>query len=177
MKESVLDILIYLFENYFDADLDSAPEPDRDTLKDELERAGFSEREVDRALEWLEQLSADPQRAGSVPTPRAMRIFDPSEQARLDTDCRGYILYLENIGILNASQRELVIDRLLALDARQIDIEQVKWVVLMVLFSQPGQENAYLRMEPPAGPRSAVASRSTGRCATTATRCWPPPRS
>jgi len=28
-----------------------------------------------------------------------------------------------------------------------IDIEQVKWVVLMVLFSQPGQENAYERME------------------------------
>lgn len=147
MKESVLDILIYLFENYFDADLDSATEPDRDTLKDELERAGFSEREIDRALEWLEQLSADPQRAGMVPTPRATRVFDPSELARLDTDCRGYILYLENIGILSAAQRELVIDRLLALDTRHIDIEQLKWVVLMVLFSQPGQENAYLRME------------------------------
>jgi Smg protein len=147
MKESVLDILIYLFENYFDADLEYAPEPDRDVLKDELERAGFSQREVTRALEWLEQLSTDPQRIGSIPASRAIRIFDPSEQARLDTDCRGYILYLENIGILNAAQRELVIDRLLALDARQIDIEQVKWVVLMALFSQPDQKNEYLRME------------------------------
>jgi Smg protein len=147
MKESVLDILIYLFENYFDAELELAPEPDRDTLKDELERAGFSEREVGRALEWLEQLCADPQRAGSIPPSRSIRVFDPREQARLDNDCRGYILYLENIGIVNAAQRELVIDRLLALDARQIDIEQVKWVVLMVLFSQPGQENALLRME------------------------------
>ena len=55
MKETVLDILIYLFENYFDADIESAPEPDRDTLKDELERAGFSEHEVNRALQWLEQ--------------------------------------------------------------------------------------------------------------------------
>lgn len=147
MKESVLDILIYLFENYFDAELQSAPEPDRDTLKDELERAGFSEREVGRALEWLEQLCADPERAGAIPPSRSIRVFDGREQARLDTECRGCILYLENIGILNAAQRELVIDRLLALDARQIDVEQVKWVVLMVLFSQPGQENALLRME------------------------------
>ncbi|HEX2492754.1 MAG TPA: DUF494 domain-containing protein [Steroidobacter sp.] len=147
MKESVLDILIYLFENYFDADLESAPEPDRDVLKEELERAGFSERDVARALDWLGQLSADPNAAGTVPTSRAIRIFDPSEQARLDIECRGYILYLENIGILNAGQRELVIDRLLALDVKQIDIEQVKWVVLMALFSQPGQESAYLRME------------------------------
>ena len=151
MKESVLDILIYLFENYFDAEASVAPEPDRDTLKEELERAGFSEREVGRALEWLEQL-ADPERAGAhsgldqVPS-RSVRVFDAREQARLDTDCRGYIQYLENIGIVNGAQRELVIDRLLALDARQIDIEQVKWVVLMVLFSQPGQENALLRME------------------------------
>ncbi|HEY0683514.1 MAG TPA: DUF494 domain-containing protein [Steroidobacter sp.] len=147
MKESVLDILIYLFENYFDADLDCAPEPDRDTLRDELERAGFSEREVGRALEWLEQLSADPNRVGGIPGSRAIRIFDAREQARLDTDCRGYILYLENIGIISPAQRELVIDRLLALDVQQIDIEQVKWVVLMVLFSQPGQQSAYLRME------------------------------
>ena len=149
MKASVLDILIYLFENYFDADIDidSAPEPERDTLKDELERAGFSEREVDRALDWLDHLSADPHRSGAAPTSRAIRVFDARELARLDTDCRGYILYLENIGILNAAQRELAIDRLLALDAAQIDIEQVKWVVLMVLFSQPGQESAYLRME------------------------------
>ncbi|HKR33655.1 MAG TPA: DUF494 domain-containing protein [Steroidobacteraceae bacterium] len=147
MKESVLDILIYLFENYFDAEASVAPEPDRDTLKEELERAGSSEREVGRALEWLEQLCADPERAGAIPPSRSVRVFDAREQARLDTDCRGYILYLENIGIVNAAQRELVIDRLLALDARQIDIEQVKWVVLMVLFSQPGQENALLRME------------------------------
>ncbi|MGH8235861.1 MAG: DUF494 family protein [Steroidobacteraceae bacterium] len=152
MKESVLDILIYLFENYFDAELELAPEPDRDTLKEELERAGFSEREVGRALEWLEGLSADPERAGALAgsdqaPSRSIRVFDAREQVRLDSDCRGYILYLENIGIVNAAQRELVIDRLLALDARQIDIEQVKWVVLMVLFSQPGQENALLRME------------------------------
>jgi len=35
----------------------------------------------------------------------------------------------------------------MALDALDIEVEQVKWVVLMVLFSQPGQENAFARME------------------------------
>ena len=37
--------------------------------------------------------------------------------------------------------------RLLALESTDIDVEQIKWVVLMVLFSQPGQELAYARME------------------------------
>ncbi len=76
-----------------------------------------------------------------------MRLFNTFEMSRLDADCRGYILYLEQIGILTATQRELVIDRLVALGPGDIDVEQVKWVVLMVLFSQPGQEKAFARME------------------------------
>ncbi len=147
MKEGVLDILIYLFENYFDGELDEGFEPDRDTLTQELERAGFPTAEVERALAWREELATDPARAELAPTARAIRVFDALEQARLDTDCRGYLVYLEHVGILSPSQRERVIDRLMALDGDDIDIEKLKWVVLMVLFSQPGQESAYSRME------------------------------
>jgi len=142
MKESVLDILIYLFENYMDAD--EHPLPGRSALKEELERAGFAEPDVIRALEWLDGLAGG---GASAATARAIRVFSGQELVRLDTDCRGYILHLENIGILSSAQREIVIDRLMALEAQEIDIEQVKWVVLMVLFAQPGQEQAYARME------------------------------
>ena len=147
MKESVLDILIYLFENYMDAAEDH-PQPDRESLKEELERAGFDETEVARALAWMDGLSA-PRLAAPAPgvATRALRVFNTREQARLDTDCRGYLLHLEHVGILSPEQRELVIDRLMALDAGDIDIEQLKWVVLMVVFIQPGQEQAFARMQ------------------------------
>ncbi|HXW09577.1 MAG TPA: DUF494 domain-containing protein [Steroidobacteraceae bacterium] len=148
MKEGVLDILIYLFENYFDADTDDGFEPDRETLKLELEKAGFPGSEVERALCWLEELAADhPARLPPSPTSRAIRVFAALEQARLDTDCRGYLVHLEQVGILSPMQRELVIDRLMALEGDDIDIDKLKWVVLMVLFSQPGQETAFSRME------------------------------
>ncbi|MGH8402679.1 MAG: DUF494 family protein, partial [Gammaproteobacteria bacterium] len=62
-------------------------------------------------------------------------------------ECRGFMQYLENIGILEAAQREIVIDRIMALDGGEIDLEQVKWIILMVLFNRPGQEDAYSRME------------------------------
>ena len=147
MKEGVLDILIYLFENYFDAETDDGFEPDRETLKLELEKAGFPGSEVERALCWLEELAADPDRSHPTPTSRAIRVFAALEQARLDTDCRGYLVHLEQVGILSPTQRELVIDRLMALEGDEIDIDKLKWVVLMVLFSQPGQETAFSRME------------------------------
>ena len=75
------------------------------------------------------------------------QTFAALEQARLDTDCRGYLVHLEQVGILSPTQRELVIDRLMALEGDEIDIDKLKWVVLMVLFSQPGQETAFSRME------------------------------
>jgi Smg protein len=78
------------------------------------------------------QKAQKPTHAGAVAEKEAIRVFSGQEQARLDTDVRGYILHLEQEGILSTRQREHVIDRLLALDAEDIDIEQVKWVVLMV---------------------------------------------
>jgi Smg protein len=146
MNETVLDVLMYLFENFSDQEHDHAP--DQMVLREELLQAGFGEREVDRALDWLEELAAnDTEPFANKPAQRSMRMFNTRELARLDTDCRGYVIYLEQIGILSAVQRELVLDRLMALDTTDVDVEQVKWVVLMVLFSQPGQEDAFARME------------------------------
>ena len=146
MKETVLDVLMYLFESFVDSE--DEPEPDRNELKEELEWAGFRAREIDRALDWLDGLNAiDIDTDAGGPYPTAVRVYDRIEQERLDPQCRGYLLHLEQVGILTPAQRELVIDRLLALGTDDIDIEQIKWVVMMVLFSQPGQEQAYARME------------------------------
>ncbi|MEM7612073.1 MAG: DUF494 domain-containing protein [Pseudomonadota bacterium] len=146
MKENVLDVLMYLFETYVDTD--EQAESDEDQLRDELSRAGFHDSEIEHALTWLDGLASNNDlKLHNPQTDRGMRVFRDEEMARIDVDGRGYLLYLEQIGILLPEQRELVIDRLLALDAQEIDIEQIKWVVMMVLFSQPGQEQAFSRME------------------------------
>lgn len=145
MTGSVLDILIYVFDRYM---LDEAPEvPERDDLARDLQRAGFGQANVERALDWLADLASErnwPSIPGIGP---AVRIFSDCELARLSTECRGFLLTLERLGILSALQREIVIERMLALDADELDTEQLKWVVLMVLSSQPGQELAFERME------------------------------
>jgi Smg protein len=148
MSETVLDVLMYLFETYSEQDFEADAEPDQAVLREELLQAGFGEPEVDHALDWLEGLGArQDEPFHAAPAERSVRLFNEFELSRLDSACRGYILYLEQIGILSPVQRELVIDRLVALGPGDIDVDQVKWVVLMVLFSQPGQETAFARME------------------------------
>jgi Smg protein len=41
----------------------------------------------------------------------------------------------------------MVIDRIFDLDKEVISLDDLKWVVLMVLFNVPGQEGAYAQME------------------------------
>lgn len=66
---------------------------------------------------------------------------------KLDTQCQGFLMFLEQIGVINSTTREMVIDRAVALDQEQIALDDLKWVVLMVLLSVPGQEQAYAQME------------------------------
>lgn len=146
MNHSVLDVLMYLFETYSGEEHDQ--ETDNNVLRQELLEAGFGEPEVDRALTWLEDLNRDPNRPfPSSPADRSVRLYNAHELARLDTECRGYLMYLEHVGMLSPLHREVVIDRLMALGVHEIDVDQVKWVVLMVLFSQADPENAFARME------------------------------
>jgi Smg protein len=148
MTGTVLDILIYVFDRYM---LDEVPEvPEREHLARDLERVGFTHANVERALDWLADLASERDRPPLALGERggpAVRIFSDGELARLSTECRGFLVTLERHGILSPQQREIVIDRMLALDADELDTEQLKWVVLMVLSSQPGQEQAFERLE------------------------------
>ncbi len=147
MKENVLDVLMYLFENY----MDDGPEfsPDQESLTVELTQAGFPRSEVNKAFEWLEGLSTLRDRSDTPTGGRrqSLRVFSDSEQQKISLEARGFILFLERTGVLDSHTRELVIDRVMALDTDEIDGEQLKWVILMVLFNQPGQEQAYAWME------------------------------
>jgi Smg protein len=147
MKEDVLEVLMYLFENYMDDD--TAMEADPEILKSQLREAGFLSTEINKAFTWLEDLAILQEAASDRPphASRSIRVFSPTEEKKLDVECRGLLMFLEQMGVLNSASRELVIDRIMALESPEIDLEQVKWVVLMVLFNQPGLEEAFTWME------------------------------
>ncbi|ACZ78531.1 MULTISPECIES: DUF494 family protein [Dickeya] len=145
----MFDVLMYLFETYIHNETEMRV--DQDTLTDDLTRAGFDRDDIYSALDWLEKL-ADLQEGQTPPLalasdPLALRIYTAEEEQRLDADCRGFLLFLEQIKVLNLETREMVIDRVMALETQDFDLEDLKWVILMVLFNVPGCENAYQQME------------------------------
>jgi len=138
MKENVLDVLMYLFQNYMDDEVDI--DPDRESIQSELLAAGFPSQEIQQAFEWLDSL-VDRQSVPLRVDPGSCRIYIGPELDKLDVECRGFLLFLDS------ETRELVIDRVMALESDDIGLHQLKWIVLMVLFNQPGREEACAWLE------------------------------
>jgi Smg protein len=145
----MMDILMYLFETYIQSDVELLV--DQDELSDELSRAGFHQDDIYKALNWLEKLAAlqetenTPYMNNSAIT--SIRVYIPQEMARMDVTCRGFLTYLEQIHVLSADTREMVIDRVMELETSDFVLDDLKWIILMVLFNAPGNENAYTQME------------------------------
>jgi Smg protein len=130
----MFDVLVFLFENYFESNI----HPDLDTLEKELSAAGFESNEISRAFDWLNGLEtlAEFPYPGSLSASRSTRCYAAEETAKISLESRGFLVFLESSGVINPSQREWIIDRVMALDGPSVSLEQVKWTVLMVLWKQ-----------------------------------------
>ena len=97
------DILVYLFENCQQTELAY----DRERVAKKLSAAGFEDSDISEALHWLAGVRARPRlRSRGCPTrARSFRAFAPRELAKLDAQCRGFLLTLEQSGISAADAR------------------------------------------------------------------------
>ena len=151
MKDNMLDVLMYIFENYIDDDHEQSDSPDVTALTTELGHAGFHEGEITRAFEWLEDLSLlceqDDYPHSINNNVSSTRIYSDLEKQKISMASIGFLTRLEFYSIITPSVREVILDRTMALESDSIDIDQMKWVAMMVLYNQPGRETNYLWLE------------------------------
>jgi len=141
----VFDVLVYLYENY--GALHACP--DADSLSRKLTAAGFDDEEISEALAWLQGLAQVTEQSVAVgpESAQAFRIYARLEAERLGTDSIGYLSFLEHAGQLTPTQREIVIERALALEDTPIPLDMTKLIVLMVLWSQQADIDVLLLEE------------------------------
>ncbi|NDI85181.1 DUF494 family protein [Undibacterium crateris] len=129
----MFDILVYLYETYY------RPEacPDTVALVKKLSAVGFPEDEISEAIDWLTGLATTSDKAQMpVQTSTGFRIYAQSEMRVLGPQAIGFIQFLESAGLLSFHQREIVIERALAVNESPLPLEKLRIIVLMMLWSQ-----------------------------------------
>ena len=136
----MFDILVYLYETYYRPDAC----PDTAALTKKLSAVGFEDDEISEALDWLTDL-AETTRDFAIDYPQqsafsfGTRVYAEQEFAALGSPAIGFIQFLESAKVLNAIQREIVIERALAVNESPMPLNKLKVIVLMLLWSL-GQE-------------------------------------
>lgn len=150
MKEaSVLHVLIYLFKNHIDGSLETGNHIDNAPLIEQLQEAGFDRRTIFQALSWIDRLASHSKNAESmesIETASAIRLYDKTESEQIDLESRGFLTFMEQYGVLTPYTREMVITQAIALE-EYVDINVIKWITLLVLFTQPDERQALKKME------------------------------
>lgn len=129
----MFEILMYLFESYFDAG--SYPEPDK--LSRKLSAAGFEDEEISDALTWLSALQQ--QNPDSYPDSlehTGPRHFAELELHLISYEARQFLLFAEQQHLISAVEREMIIDRSVALKQENLALDKLKLIMLMVLWNR-----------------------------------------
>lgn len=129
----MFDILLFLFESYFDAG--RYPEPNR--LSAKLTAAGFEEDDIIQALTWLSGLSE----LSNATYPESinhsgLRCYTDFEADRMSEEGLRFIAFWEHNKIITPIEREMIIDRVVALGRDKLSVDKVKLIALMVLWNQ-----------------------------------------
>lgn len=129
----MFEILMYLFESYFDAG--SYPEPDK--LSRKLSAAGFEDEDISEALTWLSALQQqNPDNYPASLEHAGLRHFAELELRRISHEARQFLLFGEQQRLISAVEREMIIDRAVALQQENLALDKLKLIMLMVLWNR-----------------------------------------
>lgn len=109
-------------------------------LDEELEELGYSSKEIEQAMFWLSY-----QHRSGIPgvariSRPSHRVLSPWEAACLDSEAYGYLLRLQNLGIIDQEQFEQIVTRILPLGGEKLPLGELKTLAGSVIFNVGPEE-------------------------------------
>ena len=140
----MFEVLVFMFENYFA----HHAMPDSEVLTQELSAAGFAQSDITGAVCWFDEMKSMLNQPAPTYNHRhtGMRMFAPQELKKINTESISFILFLQQANVINDVERDLIIDRAMALKQAHIHIEEMRWITMIALWNA-GREKDYLFVE------------------------------
>ena len=140
----MFEVLVFMFENYFA----NHAQPDSEVLTQELSAAGFEYSDITGAVNWFDEMKCMLAQPTAVYCHKdsSLRVFAHKEQKKINLESISFILFLQQANVINDIERDLIIDRAMALRQQHIRIEEMRWITMIALWNA-GREKDYLFVE------------------------------
>lgn len=140
----MFEVLVFMFENYFAHNTTL----DVDAMEQELSVAGFDASDITGAFDWYAEMKS--RLTGPslhyAHKHSATRVFSEAELTKINAESLGFILFLQQANVINDMERDLIVDRAMALKQQLITIEEMRWISMIALWNE-GREKDYLFVE------------------------------
>ena len=140
----MFEVLVFIFENY----IAHHALPDNDVMAQELSAAGFNQKDIQGAVGWFQEMKSMLTQPPAAYTHQhsATRVLTDSELKKINTESISFVLFLQQANVINDVERDLIIDRAMALKQEQVNIEEMRWITMIALWNE-GREKDYLFVE------------------------------
>jgi uncharacterized protein Smg (DUF494 family) len=132
MKDRVVEILVFLMSEI--QDNKPLQEIDVSQLRDQ----GYTTSEISAAFSWLYENSYQ-DRLESIRSGKAgsgsRRIFHDVEKTVLSTNAQGYLIQLNELGLIDDRQTEMILERAMSSGYTGLTLQEVRDIVATVLSS------------------------------------------
>ncbi len=140
----MFEVLVFMFENYFV----HHAQPNSDVMAQELSAAGFDSADIVGAFDWFQKMQSILTQTEMLYTHpySSFRMFTQAELNKINTESLSFVLFMQQANVINGVERDLIIDRAMALPVAEISIEEMRWITMIALWNE-GREKDYLFVE------------------------------
>ncbi len=144
----MLNAVLYLFDKHISTNTKFTV--DEATIADELEEHGYPLNVIDRTAAWVSNIAKQKNHLESFALrDNTIRVFSADESKKITAPIRAYINQLKKSGIITTTEREIIINCIMQIDEGddELELSQVKRIILLVLFNLSNQYKALLAYE------------------------------
>ncbi len=132
MKLNIVEVIIFLYQHYLDRNEERLPDLEKWLVQNTKQYLITTPPSKEKELEVTKQAKetrADPSAS------EAIRVYSQDERQRLDSMCQGYLLKLEQEGVISPPIREKIIQEALALD-RELELLDIEYVAQDIICEE-----------------------------------------
>lgn len=141
MPERVIKIIEYIIQEF--SQQREHKFPDIDKLSKKLLKKGFTEPEIEKAVEWvLEYIKSDSTNSQQIENEDQfppLRFLSPAESTYFSAEAYAYLIQLQRLLIITPLQAEQIIEHCYMIGLNRIELEDLKSITFQYLLQRhPG---------------------------------------
>ena len=142
LYEKIIEIIVFLLTEL----KNNKQLSDVDTNK--LEKLGYTQNEINTAFSWVyskiyagEKIFADDSKAT-----KSQRFLHDIEQNIITPEAYGYLIQLNELGLINNTDIDIMIDRVMVSSYNKVDLEDMKSLIASYLLDIDDMNDSNRRM-------------------------------